>query len=291
MTRRNLHKTMTNRKAIMKRLILAIVGLGAVAAFGLHLARTKPASVPAAEPVVESAPTQPAEEVQPLTPVVQGPSNQIRHDSPDTRTAAAIPAMPPPLTTPAVREVEIKQAADTLISPQASFDQKEAIWKQLRDAGKTDQIIGELESRVAADPRSSSAAAVLGQAYYKKAGETEDARDKAIFAMKADQTLDAALNLDPENWDARYMKAAGMSYWPAELKKGNEVIEQFRTLIEQQEKQSPQPQFARTYLRLGEQYQKAGFADYASQVWQRGAALFPNEGELQKKLAEQTATR
>jgi predicted TPR repeat methyltransferase len=85
-----------------------------------------------------------------------------------------------------------------------------------------------------------------------------------------------------------------MSYWPAELNEGQKVVQEFVTLIQQQEAQSPQPQFARTYLRLGEQYQKAGNADYAAQVWQRGAALFPDDSGLKEKLAsgrQSTAVR
>jgi hypothetical protein len=76
-----------------------------------------------------------------------------------------------------------------------------------------------------------------------------------------------------------------MSYWPAALNKGQEVIEQFQILVQQQETQPAQPQFARSYLWLGDQYQKGGHADYAAQVWQRGAALFPENGELKSKLA------
>jgi predicted TPR repeat methyltransferase len=76
-----------------------------------------------------------------------------------------------------------------------------------------------------------------------------------------------------------------MSYWPAELNKGGEVIEQLRMLIQQQESQDQQPQFARTYLRLGEHYEKAGHADDAAQVWERGASLFPTDPDLRKKVS------
>ncbi len=74
-------------------------------------------------------------------------------------------------------------------------------------------------------------------------------------------------------------------YWPAQLNKGQEVIEQLQTLIQQQETQPAQPHFARSYLRLGDQYLKTGQTDYAVQVWQRGAAFFPNNEELKGKLA------
>jgi hypothetical protein len=78
-----------------------------------------------------------------------------------------------------------------------------------------------------------------------------------------------------------------MSYWPAEMNKGDEVINRFTQLIQDQETQPAQPHFAQSYVWLGDQYQKSGRADYADQVWRRGAALFPSEPMLQKKLAAQ----
>ena len=155
----------------------------------------------------------------------------------------------------------------------------------MKDTGKLAQAVAELEQRVASDPHSAEAATALGKGYYKEAGQTDDVREKAILAMKADQTLEAALNLDPSSWDARFMKAVGMSRWPADLNKSQEVIDQFQTLIQQQETQPQQPQFAKSYIRFGDFYQKSGNPDYASQVWQRGSALFPGNEELQGKLA------
>src|SRR6266850_2211977 len=35
--------------------------------------------------------------------------------------------------------------------------------------------------------------------------------------MKADQSFDQALTLDPSNWEARFCKASSLSFWPAEL--------------------------------------------------------------------------
>ena len=74
-----------------------------------------------------------------------------------------------------------------------------------------------------------------------------------IMAMQADQNFDEALKLDPSNWDAQFYKAAAMSYWPAELNKGPEVVQRLAALIDQQEAQNPKPEFARTYALLGEQ--------------------------------------
>jgi Tfp pilus assembly protein PilF len=62
-------------------------------------------------------------------------------------------------------------------------------------------------------------------------------------------------------------------------------MENLSTLIDQQETRPPQPEYAQTYVLLGEQYLKAGYPDEAQQMWRRGAALFPNNEALQNKLA------
>ncbi|MEQ1936405.1 MAG: hypothetical protein ABL962_21330, partial [Fimbriimonadaceae bacterium] len=129
--------------------------------------------------------------------------------------------------------------------------------------------------------------AALGQAYLHKIAVTKDTRDYAVLGSLADRSFDSALDIDPANWDARFFKATAMSYWPAEMNKRPEVIERFTQLIQDQEAQSSQPQFAQSYFWLGETYQKSGKADYADQVWRRGAALFPNDPMLKQKLASQ----
>jgi tetratricopeptide (TPR) repeat protein len=58
----------------------------------------------------------------------------------------------------------------------------------------------------------------------------------------------------------------------------------FSHLVEQQEAQPKQPQFAQTYVLLGNEYQKNGYPDQARAIWQRGLRLFPQETDLQAKL-------
>ena len=172
-----------------------------------------------------------------------------------------------------------------LLSPQAGYEQKQAAWKQVRDAGKFDALIGELEHRTTEDPRSAALQATLGMAYLQKCGTIQDVREQGILAMQADKVFDMALNLDSANWDARFTKAVALSYWPPNMGKQPEVIEHFRTLVSQQEAQAPQPQFAETYLWLGDQYQKMGQADEARAAWERGAQLYPGHDKLKERLA------
>ena len=235
-----------------------------------------------AQPLARIAPP-PAETAE------EGPSPEASAsalaDTPtiSSSTSAELPAEPPAKPSFAA---DISQLLETLVSPQATYAQKQAAWKELRDTGKLDEAITELEQAVKTDPSAAEYSAALGQAYLQKLQTIQDSRDQAILAMKADQAFDQALNVDPNNWDARFYKAAALSHWPAEMNKSQDVIENFSVLIEQQETQPPQPQFAQSYLRLGEQYQKSGYPDLAVEMWQRGAALFPSNQALQTKLAQ-----
>jgi hypothetical protein len=236
---------------------------------------------------------KPDSEVSAVAASASGPAqeNHAVAESVAEPTEAAVMAGPPSMLIPAPSMTRtsvppsFSAEVRTLVSPQASYTQKQAAWKQLRDSGQLDQAIGQLEQAVKNDPSAAEYSAQLGWAYLQKLATTQDIRQQAILAMQADQTFDGALKLDPNNWDARYCKASALTHWPAELNKSQEVMENLSTLIDQQEARPPQPEYAQSYVLLGEQYLKAGYPDNAKEMWQRGAALFPQNEVLQKKLA------
>ena len=269
----------------MKRLFIAVIGVGILAVgLGWYLNRPTTRAVPPAEPATETAPAPTGDARQAVEPVAAQPEQPAlpapapRAAKPTSNTAAA------PVN-PALEASYLSRTVDVLVSPQASHQQKQDAWKYLAEAGKLDQAIVDLEQRTANDPRTADYPAALGHAYLQKCGTIKDVREQGILAMQADKQFDTALSLDSSNWEARFMKAVAMSYWPPMLNKGEEVIQHFQTLIQQQETQAPQPHFAETYAWLGDQYQKAGRTDDAKAVWQRGAALFPAYEKLRTKLA------
>lgn len=261
----------------MKRVILA-VGVAVLIASGVAMIRSKTPSAHETAKVSDS-PAASAEIQRQETVKTLPELPQTKGQPMSDRKAAAAPQV-------ASRTgFDLNQSIETLISPQASYRDKQAVWNALKEAGQLDQAINELEQRMANDPQRPEYVAALGEAYMKKCAGMTDVREQAILAMKADKTLETALKLDPSNWEARFIKAVGMSFWPADLNKNPEVVQEFRTLIQQQEAQPAQPQFAQPYIWLGKEYEKAGQAEDAAQVWQRGAALFPENKELQNKLA------
>ena len=266
----------------MKRLILSVVVVGLAGGVAMWLVRHNSTPAIPTQPAAEAAPAPEAETISPENSAPPVPK-------PARRNFATAQARPVAVANDAATDeiTQLRQSVDQLVSPQTTFEDKYHTWIKLRDKGKINQVISELYERATNNPNAAEYPAALGQAYLHKIAVTKDTRDYAVLGSLADRSFDSALDIDPVNWDARFFKATAMSYWPAEMNKRPEVIERFTQLIQEQEAQSSQPQFAQSYYWLGETYQKSGRADYADQVWRRGAALFPNDPMLKQKLAGQ----
>lgn len=173
-----------------------------------------------------------------------------------------------------------------LVSTETSFSDRQALLTKLKSSGQLDQAIAELQQRAAANTNDAELLVALGEATLKKFPVAE--YDQAgILALQVDQAFNSALKMDPGNWEAEFFKADSLSYWPSEMNKGPEVIQQLSNLIDQQQTMTPQPQFAQTYVILGDEYQKTGQPDYAAATWKLGLASFPTDPTLQQRTARQ----
>ena len=275
-----------NERKVMKKLMYIILGVAVIGGgIVFSASRQKNPVVPPAQARTESSPNPATENNPPAQPPVATPvpGQPVPADTGDSKPAVIASATE---TSAKVVDPAIKQAIESLLSTRLTHEQRRDILKKLNESGKLGQAIAELEQQAASDPSNAAYPTALGQAYLEQAATTQDVPDKAILAMQAVKSFDAALSLDPSNWEAAFTKAALMSHYPAELNQGQAVIDQFTQLINQQEAQPSQPQFAQTYVLLGDQYQKLGRNDYALATWQSGAALFPGNSTLQKRLAQ-----
>jgi hypothetical protein len=263
--------------------VLAACALGAVCFY---------TNEPTLQAVAPSAPAKAATNVTAsvTTPAITSPVQAAAPaiTSPVQAAAATPPAAPTPKSEPTVAD-EFTQAIEIVRSSQATFDEKQAAWEQLRNNGQLDQVIAALEQDAATNPDSAETMVALGRAYMFKSGTVQDVAEVGALGIKIDQAFASALKVDPTNWDAQYFKAVSLSFYPAFMNKGPEVIAGFQSLIQQQETQPVQPEFANTYLQLGDQYQKQGNNDEAQQAWQRGAALFPDNEALKEKVSPPAA--
>jgi tetratricopeptide (TPR) repeat protein len=264
--------------------ILCIIVIGSSILF---LNRQKNAPAPA--PVAESSPQMaqmPPEKVaapkQELQPVASQNTNQ----------SAQVPTSTP--TTDEVKSDDstnsIHKLVDALLTAK-SGDQKQALFDQLRKAGQLDAVIAELKQRMADNPNDPEIPTTLGEAQLNELRAIRDAGGDysqiGILALQADQSFNAALKIDPQNWEAQFVKAASMYRWPANPQTDNEAVQRLSDLIDQQGTMTPQPELAQTYVVLGEEYQKIGQPDKAEATWQIGLQKFPSDSTLQKKISGQ----
>ena len=108
--------------------------------------------------------------------------------------------------------------------------------------------------------------------------------EKGAYAVAADRTLDRALELDPNHWDARFTKASSLTFYPPIMGKQGEALRHFEILLEQQKALPPDPTHSQTYLFLGNLHQQMGDYQKASRIWKDGLALFPENSDLAKQL-------
>jgi hypothetical protein len=264
--------------------ILAIICVAATAGTILYLNCHKTPPTPA--PVAESSPKQAGQTQVETIAIPSQEQPRIVSDKANEPTPVPVTNSNSDDSKPATASTHHSKAVDTLVSTQTSFSDKWTLLRQLKKAGELDAAITELKQRVADAPNDAEIQTVLGEALMGKF-PIRDYNEAAMVGLQINQAFDAALKLDPANWEAQYSRADALSGWPPQMNTGPEVIQQLSSLIDQQETMTPQPQFANTYALLGDEYQKLGQPDKAQATWALGLVKFPNDPALQKKIASQ----
>lgn len=179
------------------------------------------------------------------------------------------------------------ETMEDLVAMLADADELEAkaIWKRLVEEGRDDELLEYLQANADANPNDPDVQLELGNAYLARTELAGAGMEAGLYATKADAAFDAALEADPEHWEARFTKAAALSFWPPVLGKQPAAIQQFEILIGQQNGAAPQPHHAQTHLLLGTLYQQTGQPDKALATWQSGLELFPDHSDLAQQIA------
>jgi tetratricopeptide (TPR) repeat protein len=269
-----------------KIIVLSIVTAAIVAAAIIYSNKQKTPAPPA--PVAETAPSQP--EPQPQETVsIPNPRPAPAVTTPAAAPAIAAASAPNDAAAPTEETNSIRKTVDALL---AARGEKREMLEQLRKDGQMEAVIAELQQRAAADPKNARIPTTLGEAQLAQvrtlheSGADEDR--VGILAMQADQSFNTALKIDPKNWEAQFVKASTMFYWPPNEARDNDAAQRLASLIDQQETMPTQsPAFVQTYLALGNQYQKMGKMNEAMATWQLGLQKFPGDPSLQKKISGQ----
>lgn len=199
------------------------------------------------------------------------------------RSARTAPAPVAP-GEPDLATMPMLEIAQELAKSGFGDNERQAIFGKLRELGRIDEYLAEIEKLATADPENPGLQIALGHAYLQKLFGMGASPEVGAIAWKSDQAFDRALELDETSWDARFSKAVALSNWPPFLGRASEAMEHFEILIEQQESRAPRPHFAYPYLYLGNMYQANGERPQAIATWKEGLALFPEDPGLQEAL-------
>jgi tetratricopeptide (TPR) repeat protein len=266
-----------------KIIVLSLIAVAVVAGAIIYSNNQKAPPPPA--PAAESAPSQPEPQPQEVVSIAK----------PQPAPVAATPATLP--TTPvATMDAEstaneetnsIRKTVDALLAARSN---KHAMFQQMNKE-QLDAVIAELQRRATENPSDAGIPTTLGEALLNKvrvmheAGIT-DKTELGILALQADQQFNAALKVDPKNWEAQYVKASTMFYWPPDAERDADAAQRLANLIDQQETLASQPpQFAQTYLALIKQYQKMGKQQEAAATLKLALQKFPADPALQQMAA------
>lgn len=181
---------------------------------------------------------------------------------------------------PEVEEVDLAPYLRDLFSDALTHEEKQALWDKLRESGGLAAMVAALEARVAAEPQNPEAQHDLAQAYFQSMRGLSGP-DAGAFGAKAAESLEAALELDENHFEAR-LDLAKHQYW-AEMR--GDSLQNLRKLIDQQAGRVAEPKHAAAYWWLGSVLMDRGDSDEALAIWQAGAALFPEHAGLQQRLA------
>jgi tetratricopeptide (TPR) repeat protein len=181
---------------------------------------------------------------------------------------------------------KVSDVLDKLRKGGLNEEQRVELWKQVREAGKMDELVALYEAEAEANPNDPDAQVEAAQAYLQKIFEVGDGPEAGLWAAKADSAYDRALELNPEHWSARFSKAVSLSFWPPIFGKQQEAISQFEHLIGQQKAGPLEDRHAQSYFLLGNLYSQTGQMDKAQSTWQQGLVAFPNDTDLLSKFGE-----
>ncbi|HSK19035.1 MAG TPA: hypothetical protein VK912_07830 [Longimicrobiales bacterium] len=139
---------------------------------------------------------------------------------------------------------------------------------------------------IAAEPGNADAHAGLGQTLTRCGIPHASMTTIMNVVEESGRALEEALRIDPQHWGARYMLAMNYFHMPEFLEQMPNAVRQLEILMQQQGDRADRPEFALTWLFLGDAYGKLGRAEDARMAYAAGARLFPAHEALQQRSKE-----
>lgn len=193
-------------------------------------------------------------------------------------------------TSPDGPQIYAKKRADVMAlvkayaTGTATREQVGALMRLAKDKALMGRIVASLQDTIAADPEDLAARLQLAEVESARVHGAESITERAQLAGNVREQLAEILKRDPENWDARYMRAVGISHSQRTPQGRATAIREFEALIAMQEARSAEPRFAETYGELAKVYVAEKDLASARAALENGLARFPDAKALREQL-------
>ena len=125
----------------------------------------------------------------------------------------------------------------------------------------------------------------LAEVQSARVHNAESITERAQLREGVREQLAEVLKRDESNWDARYMRAVGISHSQRTPQGRASAIREFESLITLQQSQSARPRFADTYGQLAGVYLAERNTTKARETLESGLARYPDSEDLARMLA------
>jgi tetratricopeptide (TPR) repeat protein len=152
-------------------------------------------------------------------------------------------------------------------------------------AKQFDRSISFFEKLVVKHPDSGHAFLNLGFAYVDKM-PASGTMTQLILANNALTQFSKAVVLQPE-WISYYTRGNSYLFWPRVFNRTQLGIADLEKAMKLQKHGPRQGYYVRTYIALGDGFWKMNKLSRARSIWRKGLKEFPDNGQLQSRLASQ----
>jgi len=165
-----------------------------------------------------------------------------------------------------------------LRSKETTASEQSKLWRRLGGLGMADEAIAAIRAELKVTPRDADLHTMLGNALVTKMRtEKLNPLERRAASMEAMSEFNTALDIDPQNWTARFSRAMSNSNAPAFLGLQTVAIKDFETLVEQQKASPASKDHAHTYFFLSNLHQGSGNTERANAVRAEARELFPDD--------------
>lgn len=166
----------------------------------------------------------------------------------------------------------------------ATKEEAQELLRLSRDEGLMKLVVTDLEARIAENPDDLEARLQLVDVQSARVHSAESIVERAALRDGVRTQLGEVLKRDPDNWDARYISAVGISHSQRTPQGRAKAIGAFESLIKLQQGQPAEPRFAKTYGQLAGMHLQEKDVAKARAAVTAGLARYPDSEELRKML-------